>query len=349
MRHTIDRMDITHDVTKRDPDRQNDVRQHDVRQRSRRLHLWRSRWAAIGAAVAVTLGGGTLHLAGATDSEPSSIIAVTPTRILDTRSPVNLGLDGPFVSAIGQDLQVTGAIATSEGIRTVVPAGASGVLLNVTVVRPTSGGFISVRPSGTPGAPQTSNLNFEVGDITPNAVFVALPTSGPDAGRIEITFDAFGRAGPTTDILGDVVGYTTENPDVYSRAEADATFLTEAQADAKYQPGGGQLVMTQARVDHTGDVRASYPNEITAERTSIGSYEVYVARPTDLCGLQATLGLWQAPFLGAPSATGVVSVSPVAGNSWKVGVRTRDLDGNLADRPFHLQVTCPTFWQQLGE
>lgn len=206
-------------------------------ERRARPHLWRSRWAAIGAAVAVTLGGGAVHFASADSSAASDIIAITPVRILDTRNGVDLGLAGPFVSATGQNLKVTGSVPTPAGAQTVVPDGATGVLLNVTVVQPTAAGFIAVRPSGTPGAPQTSSLNFGAGDITPNAVFVALPTSGASAGSIEITYDAFGAAGPTTEVLVDVTGYTTAAPDVYTKAEVDAAFAAAAaDADAEYLP-----------------------------------------------------------------------------------------------------------------
>jgi hypothetical protein len=119
-----------------------------------------------------------------------------------------------------------------DGEQTVVPDGATGVLLNVTVVLPSADGFVSIRPAGTGGAPTTSNLNFEAGDITPNAVFVALPTAGASAGRIELLFDAFGVPGPVTDLLADVVGYTVTSPtlapddiDAYTRAEADERFV----------------------------------------------------------------------------------------------------------------------------
>jgi len=37
-----------------------------------RYHLWRSRWAAIGAAIAVTIGGGGLIAVSAASSPPSS-------------------------------------------------------------------------------------------------------------------------------------------------------------------------------------------------------------------------------------------------------------------------------------
>jgi hypothetical protein len=105
-------------------------------------------------------------------------------------------------------LKVTGSIPTTTGNQVVVPTGATGVLLNVTAVSPTANGFLSIRPADAPGAPTTSSLNVVSGEILPNGVAVSLPTAGADAGKIEITFDAYGTAGPTTDVLIDVVGYT---------------------------------------------------------------------------------------------------------------------------------------------
>lgn len=174
-----------------------------------RRGLWRSRWAAVGAAVAVTFGAGGLFAASAASPE-SSTVAIEPVRILDTRDPVNVGLAGPFVSPVAQDLKVTGSVPTTTGTKTVVPAGATGVFLNVTPVGSTAAGFISVRPANAGGLPSTSNVNFTVGAINPNAVLVELPVGGGDDGKIEITFDAFGAAGPTSDVLVDVVGYTTD-------------------------------------------------------------------------------------------------------------------------------------------
>jgi hypothetical protein len=169
--------------------------------RDGRPALWRSRWAAIGAAVAVTLGGGGIFVATAASSPSSSVVMIDPVRVLDTRDPMNIGLPGPFVSAVSQKLLVTGGP---------VPAGATGVLLNVTVHVPTAAGFVSIRPGDASGAPSTSSLNFEAGDIVPNSVQVALPTTGANAGKIDITYDAYGVAGPTTGILIDVVGYLVE-------------------------------------------------------------------------------------------------------------------------------------------
>lgn len=139
-----------------------------------------------------------MFVANAASSAPSSMVTIDPVRILDTRDPVDLGLPGPFVSAVSQKLQVTGSA---------VPAGATGVLLNVTAVSPTADGFLSIRPGDATGAPTTSSLNFTAGATVPNSVQVGLPTTGANAGQIDIVYDALGVAGPTTDVLIDVVGY----------------------------------------------------------------------------------------------------------------------------------------------
>lgn len=148
-------------------------------------------------------------LVDAAGGPESSTVLIDPVRILDTRDPINVGLDGPFVSPVSQKLQVTGSVPTTNGAQTVVPTGTTGVLLNVTATGTAASGFISIRPGNATGAPATSSLNVTAGVTVPNAVLVALPTSGPNAGQIDITFDANGVAGPITQILIDVVGYTT--------------------------------------------------------------------------------------------------------------------------------------------
>ncbi len=173
-----------------------------------RGHLWRSRWAAIGAAVAVTFGAGGLVAVNAAGGVDSTTVLTDPVRVLDSRNPLDVGLAGPFASRVSQKLQVTGSIPTTTGTKTVVPTGATGVLLNVTAVNPTASGFISIRPGDATGLPSTSSLNVNAGQVVSNAVLVALPTTGTNGGQIDITYDAYGTTGPTTDILIDVVGYT---------------------------------------------------------------------------------------------------------------------------------------------
>lgn len=115
--------------------------------------VWRSRWAAIGAAIAVSIGGGGLFVARAASSPPSATVVIEPVRVLDSRDGNDVGLPGPFVSAVGLDLQVTGSIQTTTGNQVVVPDGATGVMMNVTVVNPSANGFVSIRPADAVGPP----------------------------------------------------------------------------------------------------------------------------------------------------------------------------------------------------
>jgi hypothetical protein len=145
---------------------------------------WRSRWAALGAAVAVTLGAGGIVAVNAASSSPSAFVAIDPlVRILDTRT--NVGLVGPFASEVARTLQVTGNVPTQppnnapQVNAVVVPAGATSVVLNVTVIGPQTNGFVSIRPGAATGFPGTSNQNFGAnGQNIVNSVTVQLPADG---------------------------------------------------------------------------------------------------------------------------------------------------------------------------
>ena len=171
----------------------------------------RTRWAAIGAALAVTFGAGGLAYVNA-DSAPSSFVAITPTRVLDTRPSTNVGLTGAFQAEVGRKLQLTGAIPAvtnsnpfTVGNVTVVPQGATAVVLNVTATNTVAAGFISVRPGDQSGKPSTSNVNFVAGQTVPNSVTVELPTAGSNTGQIDVHYRP--GLGNTADIIVDVVGY----------------------------------------------------------------------------------------------------------------------------------------------
>lgn len=183
--------------------------------------MWRSRWAAIGAAIAVALGAGGFGLAqaGIDSGERPVTVTIAPERILDTR--VDLGLPGRFVNETPRDLQVTGDVpVASGGTATVVPSDAVAVLVNVTVVNPDSQGYLSLRPSGASGNPATSTVNFLPGSVEPNAATVDL---GP-GGKVQIFVKTAAQTG-TADVLVDVVGYTvdhTHDDRYYTDEEVDA-------------------------------------------------------------------------------------------------------------------------------
>lgn len=94
-------------------------------------------------------------------------------------------------------------------------------MLNVTVVRPGSRGFLSIRPGDATGTPGASNINFGAGGPNiANSVTVQLPTSGPAAGVIDIFVN--GTAG---EVLIDVAGFyqsaTTGAPTAFNTSRGD--------------------------------------------------------------------------------------------------------------------------------
>ena len=209
------------------PELRNIVREHRTR-----LGLVRTRWSAVGAAVAVTLGAGGLSMAQAaidTGDRPVTV-TIAAERILDTRT--DLGLSGRFVDGASRDLQVTGSVPTaSGGSKSVVPAEAVGVLVNVTVVAPTHEGFLSLRPQGATGEPTTSTVNFFPGAIEPNGATVDL-----NNGQIQIWVETSADTG-TADVLIDVVGYTighTHDDRYYTEAEVDAAVGVKANSADVY-------------------------------------------------------------------------------------------------------------------
>lgn len=151
------------------------------------------------------------------------------------------------------------------------------MLLNVTAVGPTANGFISVRPGDASGAPATSSLNVESGTNLPNAVQVSLPTAGANAGQIDITYDAYGTQGPTTELLIDIVGYTTSAglqqlvADVAAKANA-ADVYSKAQVNAGFLPQGA-IVMSNGFLlsPNAGSAPTSVQNYLDATRVNGGN------------------------------------------------------------------------------
>jgi hypothetical protein len=168
----------------------------------RRAHLWRARWAAIGAAAAVAVGAGAavqVITAAPGASPPSSFVAVTPVRILDTRpAPENVG---GFIGPIGTGGTHTFQVAGVAG----VPLRATAVVMNVTVTDTSGDSFLTVWPGGTT-RPTASNLNFSTGDTIPNLVTVRLG----DTGQVSV----YNKSG-NTHVVADVAGYYVPSNDKF--------------------------------------------------------------------------------------------------------------------------------------
>lgn len=161
-------------------------------------------------------------MASAASSEAgSTFIPIEPARVLDTRVECP---DGDalqlFADQIGLSFNMVGSEDNCNLKPDSVPAGATAVVLNVTVVRPTGAGYVSVRPWTSNAEdyvpPTVSHLNFESNDVAPNAVTVGLPLEGEWAGVIDVYYGSRCQcpleelpvlSPHTTDLVIDVMGY----------------------------------------------------------------------------------------------------------------------------------------------
>jgi hypothetical protein len=157
--------------------------------------LTRSRWAGIGAAVAVSLGaGGIGFIAHAANSAPSSFVSITPCRLFDTRpAPANVGNRNTPLNA-GEDFfrQVTGANGDCT-----IPAGATAISYNLTVPNGLDG-FLTLYPADG-SLPNASTINPVTGQgVKVNGGIVGLSATG--------AIKLYTLRGPL-DALLDVTGY----------------------------------------------------------------------------------------------------------------------------------------------
>jgi len=115
-----------------------------------------------------------------------------PFRIVDTRSGIG-GANLPF----GSDEIRSFRGAGTGGI----PAEVTAIWANVTVISPTSNGFLSAYPSGTT-TPYVSNLNWKAGDINPNMALIPLNSQGNFDVAVTMPWDSSGKADVLVDVLG---------------------------------------------------------------------------------------------------------------------------------------------------
>ena len=145
--------------------------------------------------VSVYNNAGSTHvvidvLGAFTPGATARYVPVSPARALDTREGV--GTTRTRLGSAHLPLGLAG--------RCGVPAtDVSAVLLNVTVVSPSTGTYVTVFPSGR-NRPLASNLNATAGQVVPNMVLARL---GPDGGA---TF--YNNSGDL-DLVADVMGYFT--------------------------------------------------------------------------------------------------------------------------------------------
>jgi len=224
-------------------------------------------------AVNIANAAGHLHVAvdimGYFKKGPASQVApLTPSRVLDTRN----GTGAPRARVRGgQTLKLK--IAGRGGVP---GSGVDAVVFNLTVVRPSTGGFVTAWPSQSPMA-EVSNINHRPGVNVPNLVMCKL---GPD-GSVNLQCSA-----GEMDLLADVVGF-------YASSGSKLVKLSPARLlDTRVGTGAAQ-----ARVGAKKEVvlqvsgRGGVPTQATAvmlnvtavrpsAKTYVTAYPTAEARPT---------------------------------------------------------------------
>jgi hypothetical protein len=204
----------------------------------------RSRWAAIGAAVAVTLGAGGVSLTQAAlgSGDKPVFVAIEPCRLIDTRGDV-----GSRVTPLGAGEVVTLQVTGSNGQCSGIPADATAAALNVTAIQGSTRSYLTLFPADT-DLPNASNLNWNGGDPpTPNKVDVKLSSGG----AVKIS-----NNDGTVHVAADLVGYYVDHhhddryytkSQVYDRTQIDAGLaVIDGQLDQK---ANASTTYTKAQVD----------------------------------------------------------------------------------------------------
>jgi hypothetical protein len=164
---------------------------------SERRQLSRTRWAAIGAAIAVTLGSGGIGLVGAADEVKSEVTPIAPCRLTDTRAA---GTAGARRTPIGAGETVIADVFGRNGDCD-IPAGVTAIDVNLTALGATAARtFVTAYPAGEV-RPNASQLNPSSSTgVSANSTSITLSSAGQ--------FALYNNAG-TVNIIIDVLAYYT--------------------------------------------------------------------------------------------------------------------------------------------
>ncbi|MFC7491263.1 MULTISPECIES: FlgD immunoglobulin-like domain containing protein [unclassified Knoellia] len=196
---------------------------------------------------------GSIAVTGAVVAD--KYVALTPARLVDTRS----GTGAPK-APVGSGKEIAVQVTGEGGVPT---TGVSSVVLNVTAVAPTAGGYATIYPSGT-SRPTASNINYAQGATIANQVIVKV---GAD-GKARLFTSA------ATNVIVDVAGYYP--PGSRYTGLPPARLLdtrTGVGAPTVRIPAGGTVnlqVTGRGGVPTTG--AASVAFNITAVNPSAGGY-----------------------------------------------------------------------------
>jgi hypothetical protein len=247
----------------------------------------RTRWAAIGAAVAVSLGAGGIGIGHATtdsgDGPVSAFFPIEPCRLADNQP-------------IGADSSVTldgwGATGACN-----LPTDTTGLVANVTAVNATQQTNLRFYAAGD-AVPDTANLNPTPGaPPTPNSVNVPLDATN---GQFQV-YNRFGTVAVYIDVMGYYDDHTHDDR-YYTKEEVDAGFVAA--------PAGGPP--TEHWINGYDfrpiDPASGWAISLVWAHAASGTNECIVA-PVDLAAGTVIAGLEMSYLASAPAEASLQLVS----------------------------------------
>ena len=126
------------------------------------------------------------YVTAGTPTTAGAVLPVSPVRVVDTC--LGLGAQGPVASNSGVAVTISGQT---------VPAGITGVFMNLTVTEPKASGWVAAYPTQA-SLPLVSNLNFVGGQTVPNLATVGLANA-------QATL--YNGSGATVQLVADIFAY----------------------------------------------------------------------------------------------------------------------------------------------
>lgn len=200
------------------------------------------------------------------DERGARLVAVDPRRILDTRPT------GALPPDYDQPVVIRGATTLGNPAEVVVPDNANvvGVVLNLTVIKPTAGGFVSVLPDAPTGQVATSNANTSPGLVKGNLVFAPV---GAD-GRVHV----FNKNG-NTNIALDVMGYLVNNEPEATRAGRVVPLSSPFRAFDTRQDSFGKVPLGPAQAEDWSF--AAFSTSVNIGGVPVGNQAAFIGNLTN--------------------------------------------------------------------
>ena len=255
----------------------------------------RSRWAAIGAAIAVAIGAGGVGVSQAAQEsgERPVFIPMTPCRILDSRAANDIGdFSGPI--GPGETWEVPAHGSNGE---CTIPSDALALSVNLTGLNATERTFFTLYASDV-ALPLASNLNLDP-DSTPEPNLATVELS---AGGAFSLFNERGQADAIIDVAGYYVDHNHDDQrSAANGTEADGSVLFNP-FDLPVTPPVTSLVTTTVETPSAGTVIVN--STINVASNVPGA--VVLCSINDASGLDAlAMQQWESP--GADGSTAQLS------------------------------------------